>query len=69
MQSLVKTERFTDPDQTNAGRAAEVRKHLPDELMQFGVVYHLSPPGMIRCRWSPGSDSLSPGWSQVFKPI
>jgi hypothetical protein len=42
MQSLVQAESITHAHQTNARSAAEVGKHLPHELMQFGVVYHCS---------------------------
>ena len=33
MQGLVETERIADPHQRDARRTAQIRKHLPDELV------------------------------------
>jgi hypothetical protein len=42
MQDLVQTQGVADPNQADAGSTAEIRQHLPHELMQFGVVDHFS---------------------------
>ncbi len=41
-QRLIKTKRVTDVDESDAGCAAKVRQHLPDKLVQFGVVEHVT---------------------------
>jgi hypothetical protein len=40
VNGLIQAERIADPDQRYARRTAEIRQHLPDELMQLCVIDH-----------------------------
>jgi hypothetical protein len=46
VQCLVEAERIAHAHQRDADRAAKIRQHLPDELMQFRFV-HLRLPAPI----------------------
>jgi hypothetical protein len=48
VQRLVKPERVADANQRHAGRATEVRQHLPDKLVQFCFVHFCSLPDLAR---------------------